>query len=96
MRCLRRSWSKEDDQRVLLGGGSSRGLSRQAYLLQWVYKAAVQPQAALEHMLLLGFRGESSALFSISAPRRLERKPEGPRRRTFQVCCHVRLQGVDF
>ena len=70
---------------MALHGSSSRGLSRQAYLLQWAYKAATHPQAALEHMLLLGYRGEPSALFSVSAPRRQERKPEAAKRGTFQV-----------
>ena len=62
-------------------------MSREAYLLQWVYTAATQPAAALEHMLLLGYRGEPSALFSISAPRRQERKAEVTRRTVFQVRC---------
>ena len=70
---------------MALHGSSSRSLSRQAYLLQWAYKAATHPQAALEHMLLLGYRGEPSALFSVSAPRRQERKPEAAKRGTFQV-----------
>ena len=70
---------------MALHGSSSRGLSRQAYLLQWAYKAAAQPQAALEHMLLLGYRGKPSALFSVSGPRRQERKPEAAKRGTFQV-----------
>ncbi|CAK0731768.1 hypothetical protein CVIRNUC_000040 [Coccomyxa viridis] len=79
-----RSWRREDEERVALHGSSSRGLSRQAYLLQWAYKAAAHPQAALEHMLLLGYRGEPSALFSVSTPRRQERKPEAAKRGTFQ------------
>jgi len=70
---------------VLLHGSSTGGLSRKAYLLQWSYKAAVHPQAALEHMLLLGYRGEASALFSVSVPRRQERKPEAARRSVYQV-----------
>ena len=81
----RRSWRREDEERVALHGSSSRGLSRQAYLLQWAYKAAAHPQAALEHMLLLGYRGEPSALFSVSTLRRQERKPEAAKRGTFQV-----------
>ncbi len=75
---------------MLLHGSSPHGMSKQAYLLQWVYKAATQPSAALEHMLLLGYRGEPSALFSISAPRRQERKPETARRGVFQVRCTER------
>ena len=86
LRC-HRSWRREDEERVALHRSSSRGLSRQAYLLQWAYKAAAHPQAALEHMLLLGYRGEPSALFSVSAPRRQERKPEAAKRGTFQVGC---------
>ena len=74
---------------MALHSSSSRGLSRQAYLLQWAYKAATHPQAALEHMLLLGYRGEPSALFSVSAPRRQERKPEAAKRGTFQVGCAI-------
>ena len=82
---LFRSWARADEERVLLHGSTPRGVSKQAYLLQWVYKAAIQPSAALEHMLLLGYRGEPSALFSVSAPRRQERKPESARRSVFQV-----------
>lgn len=82
-----RSWSKDDEERVLLHGSSPHGLSKQAYLLQWVYKAATQPPAALEHMLLLGYKDEPSALFSVSAPHRQERKPESARRSVFQVRC---------
>ena len=70
---------------VLLHGSSLHGLSKQAYLLQWVYKAATHPPAALEQILLLGYRGEVSALFSISAQRRQERKPEDARQSVFQV-----------
>ncbi|CAL5224037.1 g6659 [Coccomyxa viridis] len=79
-----RSWSRADEERVLLHGSTPHGVSKQAYLLQWVYKAAIQPSAALEHMLLLGYRGEPSALFSVSAPRRQERKLESARRSVFQ------------
>ena len=86
---LFRAWSKEDDESILLHGSSQHGISKQAYLLQWVYKAARHPPAALEHILLLGFRGEVSALFSMSAPRRQERKPEVARRSVFQVRCTV-------
>ena len=86
MRC-RRSWRREDEERVALHGNNSRGLSRQAYLLQWAYKSATHPQAALEHLLLLGYRGEPLALFSISAPRRHEKKLEAAKRGTFQVRC---------
>ena len=87
--CACRSWRREDEERVLLHGSSSRGISRKAYLLQWIYETASHPPAALEHMLLLGYQGEPSVLFAVSAPRRLERKPEAPRRSTFQVSATI-------
>lgn len=80
-----RPWEGPEYEGLLVEGEEAGGLSWRGFLAKWAFTTAVNPRATLEHALLLGYRGDPSALFYTSRPRRVERKSDAPGRTVYQV-----------
>lgn len=58
----------------LLVQSSPDGLTEEGWMAKWAFTTAADPRAALEWLMYLGYDKEASAAFTVSRPRRLERK----------------------
>ncbi|KAK9829241.1 hypothetical protein WJX72_004718 [[Myrmecia] bisecta] len=80
-------WSGAEYHNVLAEtGGPSGWLTLPGYLAKWRYTTAVSPRTTLAYIYYLGSEANASEFFSISKPRKQERKDPAPRS-VFQ--CHV-------
>lgn len=53
--------------------------------MRWRLMANSDPRSALANILYLGYDGDPASLFTITKPRRQERKPEQRSRTVFKV-----------
>jgi len=83
----RRPWEGEEFKRLLVAGeGRDEGaLTLQGFLSKWAYTTSVDPVHTLAYLRYLGYQGSAAGFFSISRPRRQERKQEQILRSTLRV-----------
>lgn len=66
-------------------GRSDGSLTLQGFLAKWAYTTATKPVETLAYLRYLGYRGSAASMFTISRPRRQERKQEQIQRSVLQV-----------
>ncbi len=82
-----RAW-QEDEYKYLLVSGQAQGnraLTLQGFLSKWAYTTAANPVETLAYLRYLGYRGSAATFFTISKPRKQERKQEQIQRSVLQV-----------
>jgi hypothetical protein len=84
-----RPWEGEEYKYLLVAGeGRDEGaLTLQGFLSKWAYTTSVDPVHTLAYVRYLGYEGSAAGFFSISRPRRQERKQEQILRSTLRVGC---------
>jgi Ras family protein T1 len=78
-------WEGDEYERVVVEATPSGALTLSGFLAKWAYTTAVNPRHTLAYLLYLGYEGDPNQLFSISRPRRQERKGDLPARSIYRV-----------
>lgn len=90
-----RPWRGKEYRGLLVeNGGEGKeeaSLTLQGFLAKWAFTTATDPARVLAYARYLGFEGPAAPLFSISKPRRQERKAEQLQRSVVQVVLSAAL-----